>query len=63
MGTQSSLPPKPIRALMGLSIYIPHICHGCHGCNRVNFFGQFDRFYAKSGVFYRFNAKNWRFSV
>ena len=42
----------------------------------VNFFGQckfytdltqkigiFDRFYAKSGVFYRFNAKNWRFSV
>ena len=55
---------------------IPHICHGSHGYIRVNFFlagVNFYRFNAKmafstdftrkSGVFYRFNAKNWRFSV
>ena len=56
---------------------IPDICYGSHGYTRVIFFwpvqiftdltqkiGIFDRFYAKSGVFfYRFNAKNWRFSV
>ena len=35
--------------------YIPHICHGSHGYTRVNFF---------AGVnFYRFNAKNWQFTV
>ena len=35
---------------------IPHICHECHEYIRLNFF--------LAGVnFYRFNAKNWRFSV
>ena len=35
---------------------IPDICHGRHGHVRVNFF--------LAGVnFYRFNAKNWQFTV
>ena len=35
---------------------IPHICHGRHGRRPCKFF--------LAGVnFYRFNAKNWRFSV
>ena len=35
---------------------IPYICHGSHGYTRVNFF--------LAGVkFYRFNAKNWQFTV
>ena len=34
---------------------IPHICHGSHGYIRVFFL---------AGVnFYRFNAKNWQFTV
>ena len=37
-------------------ISIPHICHGRHGRRPCKFF--------LPGVnFYRFNAKNWRFSV
>ena len=39
-----------------LSSTIPDICHGRHGHVRVNFF--------LAGVnFYRFNAKNWQFTV
>ena len=38
------------------SICIPDICHGCHGRHPCKFF--------LAGInFYRFNAKNWQFTV
>ena len=44
---------------------IPHICHGRTDDVRVNFFGwcKFLQIQKKVAFFYRFNAKNWRFSV
>ena len=48
------------------TLSIPHICHGSHGYIRVNFFLPvqiFTDLTQKIGVFHRFNAKNWRFSV
>ena len=55
---------------------IPHICHERHEYIRLNFFWPVQiftdlmrklafstDFTRKIGVFYRFNAKNWRFSV
>ena len=38
------------------NVFIPHICHGRHGRRPCKFF--------LAGVnFYRFNAKNWQFTV
>ena len=39
-----------------VDVDIPHICHGRHGRRPCKFF--------LAGVnFYRFNAKNWQFTV
>ena len=37
----------------GLSENIPHICHGRRPC----------KFFLAGVIFYRFNAKNWQFTV
>ena len=47
---------KPITLISLKQQIIPHICHGRHGRRPCKFFWD--------GVnFYRFNAKNWQFTV
>ena len=61
VGTQSHLASREARAcgivaMIVIVKRIPHICHGRHRRRPCNFF--------LAGVnFYRFNAKNWQFTV